>query len=158
MFGAAKFWIWPLLVGTILQYAYAADYCDPSICFGGEANIGCNNDRKLSKTCPKDAKIIEMTDELKKLILDTHNNYRSTLATGGVKWLPKASAMPTLTWDDDLADTAQMNANRCNRGHDKCHNTQDYLNSGQNLNYIVLTMFLLTSWRSSHQLLISFGS
>ncbi|XP_029722824.2 antigen 5 like allergen Cul n 1 [Aedes albopictus] len=137
MFGVAKFWIWPLVVMASLKRAYTApDYCDSKICFGGVPNIGCNNDGKLSKSCPKDAKIIEMTDELKKLILDTHNNYRSTLATGGVKWLPKAAAMPTLTWDDDLAATAQMNANRCERGHDKCHNTQDYLNSGQNLNYI----------------------
>lgn len=80
-----------------LKRANAADYCDSSICFGGTPNIGCGNDKsKLSSSCPKDAKIIEMTDELKQSILDTHNGYRSTLATGGVKWLPKAAAMPTL--------------------------------------------------------------
>lgn len=136
MFGVAKTWVWSLLVMASLKRAYTVDYCDSSICFGGVPNIGCDNNGKLSKSCPKDAKIIEVTDELKQLILDTHNNYRSTLATGGVKWLPKAAAMPTLTWDNDLAATAQMNANRCERGHDKCHNTQEYLNSGQNLNYI----------------------
>lgn len=131
----AKSWIWLAIVLATLKQAYTVDYCDESICAAGKTNIGCNNNGKLSSSCPPGAKKIKMTAELKQLILDTHNKYRSTLATGGVGWLPKAAAMPTLTWDNDLAETAQMNTNRCVRGHDACHNTDKYKNSGQNINY-----------------------
>ncbi|XP_055607612.1 antigen 5 like allergen Cul n 1-like [Uranotaenia lowii] len=136
----AKSLIWLALVAASLKLAQTAvDYCDKKICADHQPNIGCNNDRKLSSKCPAGSKIVEVTDELKKLILDTHNKYRSTLATGGVPWLPKASAMPTLTWDDDLQDTAQMNANQCVKAHDPCHNTDKYLNSGQNINKVSTT-------------------
>lgn len=157
MIRLAKSWILlALLLAAALKQAYTVDYCDTSICPASKPNIGCGNDGKLSAACPSGAKVIEMNDEMKNLILDTHNKYRSTLATGGVGWLPKAAAMPTLTWDKDLAETAQMNSNRCVRGHDACHNTDTYLNSGQNINYFATSVDtidvkgevpkLITSW------------
>lgn len=135
MIKLAKSWIWLGLLLASLKHAHTVDYCDSDICAAGKTNIGCGNNGKLSKSCPSNAKTIPMDDAMKALILDTHNKYRSELATGAVKWLPKAAAMPTLTWDDDLAETAQMNTNRCIRGHDACHNTDKYKNSGQNINF-----------------------
>ncbi|XP_055608802.1 antigen 5 like allergen Cul n 1-like [Uranotaenia lowii] len=131
---ASSTWISLVLVLASLKFADSVDYCDKKLCAPHkQPNIGCGNDGKLSSDCPAGTKKIEMTDEYKQLIMDAHNKYRSELANGKVGWLPKAAAMPTLTWDDDLAETAQMNANRCVRGHDICHNTEKYLNSGQNL-------------------------
>ncbi|XP_058825291.1 antigen 5 like allergen Cul n 1-like [Topomyia yanbarensis] len=135
MIRVAKSWILLAMFLAALRTAYTVNYCDRSLCPASKPHIACKDDGKLSSECPPGAKIIEMNAEMKELILDTHNKYRSTLATGGVGWLPKAAAMPTLTWDDDLAETAQVNANRCVRGHDVCHNTDKYKNSGQNLNF-----------------------
>ncbi|XP_055638839.1 antigen 5 like allergen Cul n 1-like [Toxorhynchites rutilus septentrionalis] len=152
----AKSWIWLVVLLASLKRSYSTDYCDHKLCPSGKAHIGCKNDGKLGPKCPKGAKPIEMTAQLKQLILDTHNKYRSTLATGGVEWLPKAAVMPTLTWDDELAETAQMNSNRCIRGHDACHNTDLFKNSGQNINYFATSADtidvnaqvpnLITSW------------
>ncbi|XP_055641414.1 antigen 5 like allergen Cul n 1-like isoform X2 [Toxorhynchites rutilus septentrionalis] len=148
--------IWLVMLLASLKQSYSADYCKHDLCGAGKAHIGCQNDGKLSPQCPKGAKVIKMTDELKQLVLDTHNKYRSELATGKVEWLPKAANMPSLTWDNELAKTAQMNANRCVRGHDACHNTEKYKNSGQNLNFYATTADtidvngevpnLITSW------------
>lgn len=156
MLKLVKSWIWLSMLLASLKSAYTVDYCDSSICPPGASNIGCGNNGKLAKACPSNAKVIEMTDELKKLIVDTHNKYRNEVANGKVGHLPKAAAMPTLTWDNDLAETAQMNSNRCVRGHDACHNTDVYKNSGQNINYIATSADsidhmkevpnLITSW------------
>lgn len=131
--------VWMLLLSVLLAAALkttvAQDYCDPNLCDPGDDHIGCNNPGGFVPACQK-AKKIDVTDEYKKIILDEHNKYRSTVATGGVKWLPKAKQMVTMSWDDELAQLAQLNANRCTQKHDQCHNTANFRYSGQNLNHI----------------------
>ncbi|XP_041762912.1 antigen 5 like allergen Cul n 1-like [Anopheles merus] len=128
-----------VLVAAALKTTVAQDYCKPDLCDPGNDHIGCNNPGGFTSNCPSGAKVIKMTDELKKIILDEHNKYRSTVATGGLKWLPKAKQMTTMTWDDELAKLAKLNANRCVQKHDDCHNTAKHRYSGQNLNHIMTT-------------------
>ncbi|XP_029720202.2 antigen 5 like allergen Cul n 1 [Aedes albopictus] len=121
------------LVAGLLGAAVAQeDYCDSSLCDPGVQHIGCNAKNELSPDC-NEGKKIELTDELKKLILDEHNNYRNQVAKGELNWLPTASNMVTMDWDDDLAYLAELNADRCEFEHDQCHNTKKYPNSGQNI-------------------------
>ncbi|XP_055605776.1 antigen 5 like allergen Cul n 1-like [Uranotaenia lowii] len=115
--------IW--LAASLKLVLTVVDYCDKKICADHQPNNGCNNERMLLSKWPAGSKIVEVTDELKKLILDTHNKYRSILHAD--------------TWDDDLEDTAQMNAYQCVKAHDPCHNTDKYLNSGQNINKVSTT-------------------
>ncbi|ETN62170.1 venom allergen 5 [Anopheles darlingi] len=131
-------WFVLLLAAAALKLAESQDYCDPELCDPGDDHIGCNNPGGFLSNCV-DPKVIPMSDELKTIILDEHNKYRSTVATGGVKWLPKASKMTTMVWDDELAALAQLNANRCVQKHDACHNTANHRYSGQNLNHITTT-------------------
>ncbi|XP_314254.6 antigen 5 like allergen Cul n 1 [Anopheles gambiae] len=128
-----------VIVAAALKTTVAQDYCKPDLCDPGNDHIGCNNPGGFTSNCPSGAKVIKMTDELKKIILDEHNKYRSTVATGGLKWLPKAKQMTTMTWDDELAKLAKLNANRCVQKHDDCHNTAKHRYSGQNLNHIMTT-------------------
>ncbi|XP_052863079.1 antigen 5 like allergen Cul n 1-like [Anopheles cruzii] len=127
-----------VVLAAVLKVAEAQDYCDPDLCDPGQTHIGCNNPGGFVKGC-NEPKVVPVTDELKKIMLDEHNKYRSTVATGGVKWLPKAKRMTTVVWDDELAKLAQLNANRCVQKHDDCHNTANHRYSGQNLNHIATT-------------------
>ena len=72
-----------VLVAAALKTTVAQDYCNPDLCDPGDDHIGCNNPGGFTSNCPSGAKVIKMTDELKKIILDEHNKYRSTVATGG---------------------------------------------------------------------------
>ena len=84
------------LVAGLLGVAVAQeDYCDSSLCDPGVQHIGCNAKNELSPDC-NEGKKIELTDELKKLILDEHNNYRNQVAKGELNWLPTASNMVTM--------------------------------------------------------------
>ncbi|XP_019548922.2 venom allergen 5-like [Aedes albopictus] len=126
-----------LLTASLLLLAAALsraqeDYCDSSLCDPGVQNIGCGAKNELSPDC-NEGKKIDLTDEFKKVILEEHNNYRNQVAKGELSWLPSASNMVTMDWDDDLAYLAELNANRCEFEHDKCHNTKKYPNSGQNI-------------------------
>ncbi|KAM7350405.1 antigen 5 like allergen Cul n 1-like [Cochliomyia hominivorax] len=112
----------------------ATDYCKPGICNGnGKTHIGCKNDGEFSSNCPDDAEIRDMTDSLKKLILSEHNEKRNFIAGGGDDDLKPACRMATIEWDDELAKLAELNVLQCTMKHDKCHNTDDFKYSGQNL-------------------------
>ncbi|XP_031640995.1 antigen 5 like allergen Cul n 1-like [Contarinia nasturtii] len=87
----------------------------------------------FGKACPSNTNIIEFTDELKQLVLDTHNSYRNEIACGEVDGYDKAARMATLVWHDELAKFAEYNVRRCIFGHDKCRNTEKFLYAGQNL-------------------------
>lgn len=43
--------------------------------------------------------------------------------------------MPTLKWNTELADLAAMHVKRCSINHDQCHNTEDFVFSGQNIGF-----------------------
>lgn len=92
--------------------------------------------QKFTSNCPKDAEKRDITDSLKKLIVDMHNEKRDIIAGGGEKSLKPACRMATMEWDDELAALAELNVLQCKMKHDKCHNTDAFQYSGQNLGLI----------------------
>ncbi|XP_037818694.1 antigen 5 like allergen Cul n 1-like [Lucilia sericata] len=117
------------LAGSVL----AKEYCNKNLCHNGNKHIACDNDGKFHSTCPDDAEKREMTESLKKLIVEAHNEKRNIVAGGDVKHLKPACRMATMEWDDELASLAEYNVLQCKMNHDKCHNTEDFKYSGQNL-------------------------
>lgn len=101
---------------------------------GGLIHTACkppNNDsncKKISAGVP--------TGE-KKEILETHNKYRSQVASGKLGGFPAATNMYQILWDDELADVAQAHANQCAFGHDSRWQrfTTKFKDVGQNLAY-----------------------
>ncbi|XP_055614644.1 antigen 5 like allergen Cul n 1-like [Uranotaenia lowii] len=127
------FWIGAGLLILILEVVNGAeDYCDPHLCDPGVKHIGCDNPNQLDPSC-EEGFVYEMNDKLKKLIVDTHNDYRNQVAKGTINWLQSSSNMVAMDWDDDLAYLAELNVKTCSGDHDKCHNTVDYPSSGQNI-------------------------
>ncbi|XP_031634413.1 allergen Tab y 5.0101-like [Contarinia nasturtii] len=109
------------------------DHCADSLCRGTRTHIACKNTGAFGEACPNDANIIEFTNELKQLVLDTHNSYRNRIACGEVERYGKAARMATLVWHDELAKFAEYNVRQCVFGHDECRNTEKFLHAGQNL-------------------------
>lgn len=54
-----------------------------------------------------------ITAEEKEMILRTHNQYREDVRDGKISGLPRAEAMPMLSWDEKLAEEAQRWADHC---------------------------------------------
>lgn len=81
----------------------------------------------------QDAKIVNISPALKKLIVDAHNAKREIVASGGIKHLKRPCNLPKMQWDDDLAYLAQLNVQECDFNHDQCHDTSKFTYSGQNL-------------------------
>lgn len=38
-----------------------------------------------------------------------------------------------MEWDEELARLAELNVKNCQMEHDSCHNTEEFVQSGQNL-------------------------
>uniref|UniRef100_T1IKB7 Cysteine-rich venom protein n=1 Tax=Strigamia maritima TaxID=126957 RepID=T1IKB7_STRMM len=55
----------------------------------------------------------DLTEDQKKVILDTHNDYRQKIANGSEANFPKAANMMELAWDYELEEIAQRWANQC---------------------------------------------
>lgn len=66
-------------------------------------------------------------------IVHLHNRYRSDLAQGKLSGFKTAERMPTLKWNTELANLAAMHVKLCTINHDQCHNTDDFVFSGQNI-------------------------
>lgn len=65
-----------------------------------------------AKVCGRNRKLITMSSSLKKLILNTHNQYRNTVAKG-ILQLPPAKRMLKLNWDVNLAYLAKYAVKLC---------------------------------------------
>lgn len=89
--------------------------------------------QQFAATCPATAKMVTITEDLKQIIVDTHNEKRNFIAGGGDPRHRPASRMATMQWDDELASLASLNVKQCELSHDECHNTNEYRYSGQNL-------------------------
>ncbi|XP_037818691.1 antigen 5 like allergen Cul n 1-like [Lucilia sericata] len=118
---------------TLAATVIATDYCSKKICNKGDTHIACDNDGEFHSNCPDDAEKREISETLKKLIVDEHNEKRNIIAGGGEKHLKAACRMATMEWDDELASLAEYNVLQCKMKHDKCHNTDEFKYSGQNL-------------------------
>ncbi|XP_040563888.1 venom allergen 5 [Lepeophtheirus salmonis] len=102
-------------IGQIIYPNTLCKYC-------GEDKKHCKN-----KICTYDI----TSEEDKMRIITEHNKLRSTVALGNEKRgvggaQPPATNMNRLSWDNDLAVSAQMWALQCRTGHDKNRITPQY--------------------------------
>ncbi|KAH7970944.1 hypothetical protein HPB49_017055 [Dermacentor silvarum] len=81
-----------------------------------------------------------VTAQDRRLILETHNHYRSTVALGNLSGFPPAADMRELEWDEELASVAQAKAEQCtdpngDADHDRMADrfTTRFNRTGQNL-------------------------
>lgn len=109
------------------------NYCEAGLCQSNKKHIGCVNKGHFGHTCTSDARVIELDDYSRRLILHMHNTHRSTIAEGKTPGYPPAVRMGALKWDDELAYLATLNAMSCEIEHDKCRNTRAFPFAGQNL-------------------------
>ena len=65
-----------------------------------------------------------LTAAHKALILDTHNTWRSKIASGKQPRFSTARRMAQMVWNNDLAFLAQLNTRTCQFAHDSCINTR----------------------------------
>ncbi|KAJ6644480.1 Antigen 5 like allergen Cul n 1 [Pseudolycoriella hygida] len=141
---------------TFVTSKKKVDYCSKDICPKRD-HVRCGNDGSFGPKCPKKAQVITITDELKRLILKTHNDLRKDISAGNYKGLESAKRMIELEWNDELAENALYNAKTCVYAHDNCRNTKIYKNVGQNIamymtravgpiNYKSVVNGILASW------------
>jgi hypothetical protein len=76
---------------TFLASAAAVDYC--TLCTN---HIACNNAGLWSAICPADAVLVDFTIDMKTTIVNMHNEYRNTIASGGVPGFNSAVEMNKL--------------------------------------------------------------
>ncbi|TMW44096.1 hypothetical protein DOY81_010824, partial [Sarcophaga bullata] len=133
-----RFSVFLCIVATIAGVS-ATDYCSSSICTNGAKHIACGHSGQFPASCPSNAKMIPITDDLKKILVDTHNEKRNFIAGGGDAKLSPACRMATMEWDDELANLAALNVMQCQMAHDRCRNTDAFKYSGQNLAWFGFT-------------------
>lgn len=95
------------------------NYCDPALCPSNKNHIGCVNKGHFGHLCTADARVVQLDDYQKRLLLHMHNQLRSTIAEGKTPGYPPAMKMGALKWDDELAYLAELNAMSCEIEHDK---------------------------------------
>lgn len=110
-------------------------YCEneEKLCeFAQKPHIGCG-EADWGSNCGDEAKVVRMNGELRDMIVNTLNTYRSKVATGAIKGgaFGTAARMATLTWNDDLAHLAERNARKCRQGHSPCRNTPEFKYVGE---------------------------
>ncbi|XP_055371242.1 antigen 5 like allergen Cul n 1-like [Condylostylus longicornis] len=116
-----------------LHNAYHGTWCDPKLCHNsGEKHVACGNTGSLGSKCPSDAVVIDVKP-FKDYFLHEHNRLRNKIAMGYVPGYKSAARMATMSWDDELAYLASLNAKTCTFDHDKCYNTYRFRNTGQSL-------------------------
>jgi Cysteine-rich secretory protein family len=78
-----------------------------------------------------------MTDSLRQVIVDAHNERRNRLAKGQISGFEAAVRMPVMLWSGELSYLAELKAKQCLFQHDKCHNTARFKQTGQNMAYLM---------------------
>ncbi|XP_053661809.1 antigen 5 like allergen Cul n 1-like [Anopheles marshallii] len=135
-------WIFVAIVCCLVSGLQTqTNYCTTTYCKTGVPNVGCNPPPATGgiSCAGKSPAVVVMDSNLQSLILSEHNTRRSKFALGQLapcascpSFLP-AKAMPTITWDTELANQAGNNARSCVYGHDRCRNTPVYAWAGQNI-------------------------
>ncbi|KAG4078818.1 hypothetical protein HA402_015408 [Bradysia odoriphaga] len=133
-----------LLLGTInallvinlflilIEPSFATNYCSKDLC-KGKRHCRCGKDGSFGPDCPKNAEEVQMTEELKRLIVDIHNEVRESISEGNYKGLKPANRMIKMEWENELAENARYTAKTCLYVHDECRNTPTYSDVGQNI-------------------------
>lgn len=98
--------------------------CDPS-------HIGQGNCYEINE--------LKMDENMRREILNQHNEYRSFLASGLLFPMKSAKQMQEMEWDETLEQLASMHVQNCKMKHDQCRSTDEYNYAGQNLGMIAST-------------------
>uniref|UniRef100_A0A1A9ZJ28 SCP domain-containing protein n=1 Tax=Glossina pallidipes TaxID=7398 RepID=A0A1A9ZJ28_GLOPL len=98
-------------------------------------HVACKNPGNFHTDCPQDRRLLEMTSEVRELIVDYHNRQRSWVAAGKYGMLKTACRMGTMQWDDELALLAEYNVKGCAVKRDKCLKTMRFPSPGQNIGF-----------------------
>lgn len=125
------------LIVTLLPGAFSQahiDWCNigERFCQNQGAHIGCETTKFPFGEC-ENIKVIHFDDDLKIVMTERHNEYRSKIALGEVPRFPKASKMQEMVWDNNLAYLALKHVKHCKFKHDECRATEDFPYSGQNI-------------------------
>lgn len=86
----------------------------------------------IGKACNDKVCLRELTQEEKDAIVDKHNELRRKVAKGEQEGQPGASNMAQLTWNDELAISAQRWTDQCISGHDEDASLPGMASVGQN--------------------------
>uniref|UniRef100_A0A182QSK8 SCP domain-containing protein n=1 Tax=Anopheles farauti TaxID=69004 RepID=A0A182QSK8_9DIPT len=116
-------------------------YCKPELCLRynrhgeleAKKHVACGFNGSFAHECPPGRMILKIDSQLRHFILHQHNEVRARLARGDEANFAAASRMPTVTWDDELANLAEINVRSCRFEHDECRSTYQFLHAGQNL-------------------------
>ncbi|XP_054266897.1 venom allergen 5-like [Macrosteles quadrilineatus] len=112
--------------------------CDYPPCKNGVEHTMCLYPETMDKTAPKCSSVeakFGVTDEHRKVILESHNLIRQKIARGKEKGQPGAADMMKLKWDMELENIAQRLVNNCEKSNyndDECRNLKDGTEVGQN--------------------------
>lgn len=89
--------------------------------------------QRFASRCPRNAIPIRLTNSMRAAIVKDHNLKRNWIAGGGHSRHSRACRMATMQWDKELSYLAALNVRQCTMRHDRCHNTNAFRHSGQNL-------------------------
>lgn len=121
-----------LILLALVAAATSADYCSLPTCTRGPHTRCLFPTEGPAATCsqPRE-RVISADDQI--AIVNAHNAIRRGIKAGHYEsnGLPPAAVMPDLTWDDQLAATAQRWTDQCVFGHDKCRD-EPGIRVGQN--------------------------
>lgn len=116
-------------------------YCQKDLClqydFTGQLvakkHVACGHDGSFAEDCPTGRTLFKIDPQIRMFLIHLHNEARNRLANGSVSGFESALRMPTVEWDDELAELAELNVKSCQFKHDECRNTDLYRQAGQNL-------------------------
>ncbi|XP_050085097.1 venom allergen 5-like isoform X2 [Anopheles aquasalis] len=122
-------------------------YCQPELCLRynehgvpePRRHVACAFNGSFSAQCPPGRMILGIDAQLRQYIEDLHNEARSRFALGydndigSATTFAPAVRMPTMHWDDELANLAEIHVRNCKFKHDECRSTARFLHAGQNL-------------------------
>lgn len=140
-----------LIFLILLSFSSTFDYCSEKaqkeLCQENKHIACCKDDEQTS--CITNAKEVDhdkgkavypTSKKFNDMIVDKHNEIRNLVACGEHNYsassgekLPVPDLMYELTWNIELATSAQFLVKNCNYGHSKCHNSHHFPCSGQNL-------------------------
>lgn len=135
-----------LLQGTVTVRTENNPYCELECDFGfakyshtvcDRRNVNCG----AAPECGPDFEEVAMTDDLKRVILDLHNDYRQKIAAGKETRAynqPPAANMLQMIYNEELQNISRCWANSCKGNpltHDHCRRTKYDEHVGQNLGF-----------------------
>ena len=93
---SASVFLLVLAFGTPAVVNYC-NFSDVDLCsITGFQHITCDATGDFMPSCPSDARVVPITDEYQKQIVDLHNKYRNQIASGQQEGFSAAAKMTTM--------------------------------------------------------------